>query len=137
MEETRTAPGDRPHLAAELQLRGKLDEFRPRLIQWAREVEKPLGEVGDLRSAYVHLRHLLNVTASAALFEEVVLYIDYQGARRTLHVPVAARIRAHLKEIQKLAGSDEHLALALAQQYTGYVARIAKIAHRGKMQRKE
>lgn len=55
----------RPVLQKELEFRARLDDFRPRLIQWAREVEKPLGEVGDLRSAFVHLRHLLNVANTA------------------------------------------------------------------------
>lgn len=127
MQET-TTHGSRPVLQAELEFRSKLDEFRPRLIQWAREVEKPLGEVGDLRSAYVHLRHVLNVANLASVFEEIVLYVEYQGARRSLHIPVANRIKSHLREIQKVAENDERLALVLAQNYAGYVTRIAKIA---------
>jgi hypothetical protein len=115
-------------LHQELGLRTKVDEFRPRLIQWAREVEKPLAEVGDLRAAHVHLRHLLNVANAATLLEEIILYVEYQGARRSLHIPVATRIKGHLREIQKLAGNDERLGLILAQNYSGYVTRVAKIA---------
>jgi hypothetical protein len=115
-------------LHQELGLRTKVDEFRPRLIQWAREVEKPLAEVGDLRAAHVHLRHLLNVANAASLLEEIILYVEYQGARRSLHIPVATRIKGHLREIQKLAGNDERLGLILSQNYAGYVTRVAKIA---------
>ncbi|MBI4859001.1 MAG: hypothetical protein HY815_01820 [Candidatus Riflebacteria bacterium] len=133
MEETNTpriAPGGsaRPVIQAEMEFRGKLDEFRPRLIQWAREVEKPLGEVGDLRTAHAHLRHILSVAGGATILEEVVLYVEYQGARRSLHIPVANRMKGHLREIQKLAGADERLGLALAQTYVGFVTRLAKIA---------
>jgi len=137
MEETGTKPqaaseadvgGSQVVLQREIEFRAKLDEFRPRMIQWAREVEKPLGEVGDLRAAHAHLRHLLAVANGASILEEVILFVEYQGARRILHIPVANRIKTHLREIQKVSGSDDRLALSLAQAYAGYVTRLAKIA---------
>jgi hypothetical protein len=128
VEETPAPGADDRALQAALAMRARLESLRPRLIQLAREIEKPLGDVGDLRAAYLHLRHLLSACTSASLFEEIVLYVEFQGARRNLHVPVANRIKAHLRDLQKLAGSDEALALELARGYAGYVSRVAKVA---------
>lgn len=115
-------------LRAALEFRARVDAQRGRLIQMSRDVEKPLGEVGDLRSAAAHLRHLALVARTASLLDEVVLFVEFQGARRILHVPVAARVKAHLRDIGAHASGDDALALALARLYLGFVSQVARVA---------